>query len=248
MIKTFRAVGHFLLRKPGLSSCSGRWWTSAAVQIAASDARIDLILIDVAMPEITGVEAMQAILKKRSGLPFVYMTGYVGPTKLDPSEKRVLKKPFTIAELAATVEELLFSGDAASTGKVIPLYVQRSRARFLSSVRRLDRVPRTFRSRKRAETAQEIHGRRCREQNLARQLRQFGANRGVPANLGSARLRGGAGRTRTREQEIMGLPAEQPSSAEARELIWTASPRWRRTPSGGDGNRAWGQGRPGICR
>ena len=93
----------------------------AAVQIAASDARIDLVLIDVAMPEITGVEAMQAILKKRSGLPFVYMTGYVGPTKLDPSEKRVLKKPFTIAELAATVEELLFSGDAASTGKVIPL-------------------------------------------------------------------------------------------------------------------------------
>jgi signal transduction histidine kinase/CheY-like chemotaxis protein len=93
----------------------------AAVQIAASDARIDLVLIDVAMPEITGVEAMQAILKKRSGLPFVYMTGYVGPTKLDPSEKRVLKKPFTIAELAARVEELLFPGDAASSGNVIPL-------------------------------------------------------------------------------------------------------------------------------
>jgi hypothetical protein len=36
------------------------------------------------------------------------MTGYVGPTKLDPSEQRVLKKPFTIAELAGKVEELLF--------------------------------------------------------------------------------------------------------------------------------------------
>jgi hypothetical protein len=49
------------------------------------------------------------------------MTGYVGPTKLDPSEQRVLKKPFTIAELAAKVEELLLPADAASGGKVIPL-------------------------------------------------------------------------------------------------------------------------------
>jgi hypothetical protein len=49
------------------------------------------------------------------------MTGYVGPTKLDPSEQRVLKKPFTIAELAAKVEELLFPGDAVRGGKVIPL-------------------------------------------------------------------------------------------------------------------------------
>jgi CheY-like chemotaxis protein len=78
-------------------------------------------LIDIAMPEITGLEAMDAILEKRPGLPFLYMTGYVGPTKLDPSEQRVLKKPFTIAELAAKVEQLLFPGDTATGGNVIPL-------------------------------------------------------------------------------------------------------------------------------
>jgi signal transduction histidine kinase len=93
----------------------------AAVQIADTGAKFDLVLIDIAMPEITGVEAMRAILKKRPGVPFLYMTGYVGSTKLDPSEQRVLKKPFTIAELAAKVEELLFPGDAVSSGKVIPL-------------------------------------------------------------------------------------------------------------------------------
>jgi hypothetical protein len=49
------------------------------------------------------------------------MTGYVGPTKLDPSEQRVLKKPFTIAELAAKVEELLFPRDADRGGNVVPL-------------------------------------------------------------------------------------------------------------------------------
>jgi signal transduction histidine kinase len=93
----------------------------AAVQIAASEDRIDLVLIDIAMPEISGVQAMEAILQKRPGVPFLYMTGYVGPTHLDPSERRVLKKPFTIGELAAKVEELLSPGDAANGGKVIPL-------------------------------------------------------------------------------------------------------------------------------
>jgi CheY-like chemotaxis protein len=78
-----------------------------------------MILIDIAMPEITGVEAMEAIPKKRPGIPFLYMTGYVGPTKLDPSVQRVLKKPFTIAELAAKVEEFLFLKDATTGGKVI---------------------------------------------------------------------------------------------------------------------------------
>jgi len=92
-----------------------------AIDITASEARIDLVLIDIAMPEITGIEAMEVILKKRPGIPFLYMTGYVGPTKLDPTEQRVLKKPFTIAELATKVEEFLFPRDAVRSRKVIPL-------------------------------------------------------------------------------------------------------------------------------
>ena len=80
-----------------------------------------MVLIDIAMPEINGVEAVQAILKKRPALPFLYMTGYVGPTKLDPSENRVIK-PFTIAELAAKVEEVLFpAGDGRFSGDVLSI-------------------------------------------------------------------------------------------------------------------------------
>jgi CheY-like chemotaxis protein len=93
----------------------------AALDIAASKVKIDLVLIDIAMPEITGVEAMKAILRTRPGVPFLYMTGYVGPTKLNPSEHRVLKKPFTITELAAKVEELLFPRGADRGGNVVPL-------------------------------------------------------------------------------------------------------------------------------
>ncbi len=74
------------------------------------------------MPEINGVETMQAIVAKRPGLPFLYMTGYVGPTKLDPMEQRVLKKPFTIAELAEKVEEVLFlNASKGRTSNVVPM-------------------------------------------------------------------------------------------------------------------------------
>jgi signal transduction histidine kinase/CheY-like chemotaxis protein len=94
----------------------------AAIDLVERDVSLDLVLIDIAMPEINGVEAVQAIREKRPALPFLYMTGYVGPMKLDPSEHRVVKKPFTIAELAAKVEEVLFpSGDGRLTDNVIAI-------------------------------------------------------------------------------------------------------------------------------
>lgn len=83
----------------------------AAIDVISEGCRIDLVLIDVAMPEVSGVQAIQAILRMRPGIPFLYMTGYMGRTALDPSEQRVLKKPFTIAELAEKVEEVLFPDD-----------------------------------------------------------------------------------------------------------------------------------------
>jgi signal transduction histidine kinase len=84
----------------------------AAINMVAKEPAIDLVLVDIAMPEINGVETVQTILRERPNLPFLYMTGYVGPTQLDPLEKRVLTKPFTIAELATKVEEVLFSREA----------------------------------------------------------------------------------------------------------------------------------------
>lgn len=87
----------------------------AAIGIVSKGARLDMVLIDIAMPEINGVEAVEAILKHRPMLPFLYMTGYVGPTKLDPSEQRVLKKPFTLSELATKVEEILFPSESAAS-------------------------------------------------------------------------------------------------------------------------------------
>ena len=98
------SLGYRVLTVPG---------GEAAVDAIANGANVDMVLMDVAMPEIDGVEAMSAIRARRPTLPYLYMTGYVGPTKLDPNEQRILKKPFTVAELATKVEEFLHSTESA---------------------------------------------------------------------------------------------------------------------------------------
>src|SRR4029077_13729538 len=79
----------------------------AAVE-AIGNTRVDMVLIDIAMPEINGVEALATMLKKRPDRPYLYMTGYVGRTTLYPYEQQVVKKPFPVAELAAKGEQVLF--------------------------------------------------------------------------------------------------------------------------------------------
>jgi signal transduction histidine kinase/CheY-like chemotaxis protein len=94
----------------------------AAIDATEREPAIDLVLIDIAMPEINGVEAIEAIVRKRPNLRFLYMTGYVGPTPLDAQERRVLKKPFTIGDLAAKLEEILFPRQEFGRGSnVVPM-------------------------------------------------------------------------------------------------------------------------------
>jgi CheY-like chemotaxis protein len=93
----------------------------AAINTIATNRQIDLVMMDVAMPEINGVDTLRAILRERPDLPFLYMTGYTGATQLDASEQRVLKKPFTIAELARKVEEVLLTRGTKSLTNVVPI-------------------------------------------------------------------------------------------------------------------------------
>ena len=80
----------------------------SALEMLESTPRIDLVLIDVVMPEMNGTALARAIQHQRPDLPVLYMSGYLGPTSLEVlDQKRMLKKPFTLAELASKIEENL---------------------------------------------------------------------------------------------------------------------------------------------
>jgi signal transduction histidine kinase/ActR/RegA family two-component response regulator len=84
----------------------------SAIETVDSNTLIDLLMIDIAMPEMNGVEAGSTISARRPELPIIYMTGYVDSSALDgQGQRRLLKKPFTVAELELRVDEALSAND-----------------------------------------------------------------------------------------------------------------------------------------
>ncbi len=67
-------------------------------------ARPDLMLADLAMPGMSGVELAEAARRHWPGLPVLFMTGFAEDALLAPiTGEPVLRKPFGATELAARV-------------------------------------------------------------------------------------------------------------------------------------------------
>ena len=84
--------------------------------VAGSDAaaRIDLLLTDVIMPQMTGRVLADLLTARRPGLPVLFISGYaenaVGEHGVLEPGRAYLQKPFTPAELARTVRRVLDAG------------------------------------------------------------------------------------------------------------------------------------------
>src|SRR5438094_4019795 len=83
------------------------------LKILQSDASIDLVITDHAMPGMTGTELAKRIRRKWPELPVIIATGYAElPGELDPSVPR-LSKPYRQQDLAAVVAHLVGEQPAA---------------------------------------------------------------------------------------------------------------------------------------
>ncbi len=76
-------------------------------QRGGAEGSFDVVLLDLAMPDMSGVELLAVLRVKYPRLAVVVMTGYadIGPAlqiKTD-TETRLLAKPFTVAELQAAL-------------------------------------------------------------------------------------------------------------------------------------------------
>ena len=80
-----------------------------ALSVLAERPDIDLLLTDMAMPEINGPELARRARAIRPELPIVFFSGYADPETLAGSGStiRLIRKPFRPAELAAAIAEAL---------------------------------------------------------------------------------------------------------------------------------------------
>jgi CheY-like chemotaxis protein len=71
---------------------------------------VHLLVVDLAMPDMTGVAAVQRISEWRPSLPVLYFSAYSDDESLRPSYARgipFLAKPFTSLQLIKKIRELL---------------------------------------------------------------------------------------------------------------------------------------------
>jgi CheY-like chemotaxis protein len=78
-----------------------------AMEVLRDDAGIDLVVSDMAMPQMTGAQLVDCLKRERPWLPVILATGYAEiPPTLDPRTPR-LAKPFRLADLARVIDETM---------------------------------------------------------------------------------------------------------------------------------------------
>jgi PAS domain S-box-containing protein len=78
-----------------------------ALEILDSERKIDLMLVDFAMPGMNGAEVARAAAAKRPGLPILFVTGYADLEAITDAGHPVIRKPFEEGELAEELASLL---------------------------------------------------------------------------------------------------------------------------------------------
>jgi signal transduction histidine kinase/ActR/RegA family two-component response regulator len=80
-----------------------------ALDLLGRDDRFDLVITDVVMPEMTGVELAREVAARYPSLHLLFVTGYVGEagTLDELAGADLLRKPFTVSQLAAAIEQAL---------------------------------------------------------------------------------------------------------------------------------------------
>jgi PAS domain S-box-containing protein len=103
LVSTLEECGYTVLHASG---------PAAGLSIAEHSRRkIDLLISDVVMPEMSGPDMAAGILAARPGIPVLYLSGYTGQALTDhgaaPTFANLLTKPFTSQALLGAVQALL---------------------------------------------------------------------------------------------------------------------------------------------
>ena len=107
--ETVRNVVARLLKKLGYQ-VSAAADAEEAISIVDGGATFDLVVTDIVMPGLSGIEMAAVLKERRPNMPFLFISGYtsreLGTTPQTPPEP-FLPKPFTMQELAEEVSRVL---------------------------------------------------------------------------------------------------------------------------------------------
>ena len=114
-----RLLARRVLETSGYAVLEARNGREGLALCEAHEGRIDLLLTDVVMPELSGRELVEGALKLRPGMKVMFMSGHTQDVVLKEGVRKgtaFLQKPFTPVELVQGVREALDS-DARSAGQ-----------------------------------------------------------------------------------------------------------------------------------
>ena len=91
-----------------------------ALDLLERHTKVDLVLLDFAMPVMNGVELARQVQQKRPAVPILFVTGYVDKAALGEfSDDKIIRKPFIGNELAEKINAALSKRFSRLTGKVV---------------------------------------------------------------------------------------------------------------------------------
>jgi CheY-like chemotaxis protein len=98
-----------------------------ALDLLKENGTIDLLLLDYAMPGMSGLAVARAAAASRPGIPIVFLTGYADPAVLDEAREIVVRKPYRKGDLASAVERALRPDRDAGSATVVAMKRRPSR-------------------------------------------------------------------------------------------------------------------------
>jgi CheY-like chemotaxis protein len=103
-----REITALLLRDYGFFVIEASSGLAALHRLETHEA-IDLLLVDLVMPEMSGTELLQRVRAKRPDIRTALITGYAGRTRINEKcgEENLIKKPYTAEQLVAGVRSAL---------------------------------------------------------------------------------------------------------------------------------------------
>lgn len=102
-----RAMTARILDKAGYCVLAADGGAAAVEKARAHDDRLHLLLTDLVMPGMSGIELADTMTAEFPGLEVLFMTGYAKPPLNVPDEVVLVRKPFTDGELTAAVRDAL---------------------------------------------------------------------------------------------------------------------------------------------